>query len=473
MPFVDGFRNDIFVSYAHADNEEGIGSDPWVSQLVRYLDTSLRQRLGCGEELRVFFDRRDLTTNHELESMLKEARASAVFLAVLSPSYVKREWTRKELDAFAEQPEARERLFALELLPLDSPDDYPEAVRNKIRARFWQSQGLESRTAVTIEPSSEKLLYGQRLLDLADQIKQRLQLLKGSSAAALDTCGEHAAEPAKGTVLLAQVTDELELEREQVLAYLKQEGIRVLPDADYPQGGEEFTKAFADDLETADIVVQLLGSAAGRRPPDLPDGYAQQQYNAASASGKPLLIWRHPLIDTDLMPSSPHKTLLMSKEVIVSGLESFKTEVVRNLKATQEPEPMSTPSMIYIGADRSDLSVAQQIQEMLREHNFPVSIPTFEGTSEEIRQDLEESLADSDTLVFVHGVAPVNWVRGNLRRMHKLLSMRDTPPQAVAILKTPPQEKADIGMALPYVKYVDCTHSEDFAPLLSLLEGRG
>jgi len=502
MPYADSYRNDIFVSYAHVDNLPGLAPEPWISRFTHLLDTSLKQRLGCGEALRVYFDRRDLRTNDDLEEVLAEAEASAVFLAISSPSYVSRDWTMRELEAFLQRPGAASRLFVLDMLPLDDDAAYPPPLRAKARAKFWQTHGTESRAASTLDIELDRMLYGQRLLALADEMKHQLVELRRDPALAplSETPGRtasdrpafesrpddrpeagaakvaatpqsHRAPPQRGTVLLAQATDELELEREQVLAYLEQLGIGVLPAHDYPQGGAEFVEAFRRDLDQADLIVQLLGRAVGRRPPDLADGYTRTQFELATESGKPTMLWHHPSIVAEEVSSPWLREALVSENVIVSGLEGFKADIGRRLKAIHAPKTTNVPSLVYVGADRSDIDVAQRLQRTLTARDIPVVIPTFEGSAEEIRRDLEENIAASDALVFVHGAAPINWVRGNLRRLHKLISLRESPPKAVAIVSTPPPEKGDIGMALPYLQTVDCFEDSDFGALLTLLDG--
>lgn len=49
MAFVPSYDHDVFVSYAHIDNQ---GETAWVSTLLRHLDTDLRQRLGT-KDLRI------------------------------------------------------------------------------------------------------------------------------------------------------------------------------------------------------------------------------------------------------------------------------------------------------------------------------------------------------------------------------------------------------------------------------------
>ena len=63
MSFATGRRNDVFISYAHADNEAGPSGVNWISKFTKYLDVSLKQRLGCGDSLRIYFDNRHLGSN--------------------------------------------------------------------------------------------------------------------------------------------------------------------------------------------------------------------------------------------------------------------------------------------------------------------------------------------------------------------------------------------------------------------------
>src|SRR5690606_35742987 len=70
MAFVHGFENDVFISYAHADNEVDALGDAWVHQLQQNLRIALKQRLGRGDELNVYFDARRLQGNHPLDEIL-------------------------------------------------------------------------------------------------------------------------------------------------------------------------------------------------------------------------------------------------------------------------------------------------------------------------------------------------------------------------------------------------------------------
>src|SRR4051812_23241376 len=96
MAFVPDCDHDVFVSYAHVDNQNDLG---WVTTLVHHLDTELRQRLGT-KDLQIWIDHR-IDGNHPLTPDIMQAiRRSATLLIVMSPSYLASEWCAKERNTF-------------------------------------------------------------------------------------------------------------------------------------------------------------------------------------------------------------------------------------------------------------------------------------------------------------------------------------------------------------------------------------
>jgi hypothetical protein len=477
MAFVSGFRNDIFVSYAHMDNEEDVDGERPVSRLVDILYKWLRQRLGSRSELKIYFDRRDLRSNHDIKQALEEARESAIFVAIVSPGYVDdQSWALKELRSFMQEPQAKDRCFALEVLPPSAA--LPQELGGRKRHRFWTRGGSESHTPLTLDPRTDRTLFIQQLTEFVEQLKDQLLVLQATpvpaeveaAPAPLRDAPGPVARPCRGTVLLAQTTDDLEFEREQVAVYLRQSNVSVLPVDDYPQGGEAFQAAFAADLEVADLVVQLLGRSAGRMPADMPQGYQHCQQTAAIAAGKPLLAWRHPRIDVSQVSNDVHRALLSGEAIMVAPFESFKGEIVSRLDAAKAPRKSVSTSMIYVGAERGDLELAEMVRSALEERGLPVMLPVFNGSAEEIKQDLEENLLESDNIVLLHGKASVTWVRSYLRNFTKVVAMRENPPQIVALLRGPPPEKSTLNTSLPYLRIVDCSEGLDLRKVVALFE---
>ena len=97
MSYVPGFRYDLFISYAQADN-----SDAWVEKFQTQLIGELVRLLGRPlSEKTVFLDKLRLQVAQSYPDELdKAARESALLVALLSPSYVTSDWCNRERQVF-------------------------------------------------------------------------------------------------------------------------------------------------------------------------------------------------------------------------------------------------------------------------------------------------------------------------------------------------------------------------------------
>jgi hypothetical protein len=76
MAYVPDYDHDVFVSYARLDDQ---GESAWVSNLVRHLDTEMRQRLGT-KDLRIWIDHRLDGNNPLTPEIMGAIRQSATLL---------------------------------------------------------------------------------------------------------------------------------------------------------------------------------------------------------------------------------------------------------------------------------------------------------------------------------------------------------------------------------------------------------
>jgi hypothetical protein len=107
MAFTPGFDHDLFVSYAHLDNDPmGVEvegwvrpSDGWVDALVKKVQSELSKRLGSGQ-VRAYMDPQ-LDGNRPITpELLSAVRRSAMLMVILSPGYLHSEWCKRERHAF-------------------------------------------------------------------------------------------------------------------------------------------------------------------------------------------------------------------------------------------------------------------------------------------------------------------------------------------------------------------------------------
>src|ERR1700710_2460893 len=96
MAYVPDYDHDVFVSYAHLDNE---GELPWVSALVHDLTIRIPERLGT-KGVHIWRDDRLEGNRPFTPEILQAIQRAATLLIVMSPGYVKSQWCTRERNSF-------------------------------------------------------------------------------------------------------------------------------------------------------------------------------------------------------------------------------------------------------------------------------------------------------------------------------------------------------------------------------------
>jgi hypothetical protein len=126
---------------------------------------------------------------------------------------------------------------------------------------------------------------------------------------------------------------------------------------------------------------------------------------------------------------------------------------------------------IFINADGSDIELAEDLRKQFKGANLTAAIPVLQGSSEDVRLDLEENIVECDALVMVYGETTPVWVRGQLRLYSKLKHRRKQPLKALALYLGPPESKPDIGMDLPEIRKIDYREGAAAESLRQFLAG--
>jgi hypothetical protein len=461
MAYVPGFKHDIFISFAHADDASDPQGVQWISDFQVYLKRAVKQYL-AGFEPDVFFDALDLHPNQPVKTVLDNARESALFLPIISPSYVGRPWPNDELQAFSEVVTEVDRIFAVELLP-PIGGDYPLQLRDLKRKRFWWKDEKEGSAPRKYTPKYKSETYTEYVDDVAYLIAKRLRDLNPQDAPQRVSSSSIAGK----TVLLAEVTDDLRRTCRQIRNHLEQYDVNVLPKQDYPEIGPEFLKVFNDDLAQADVFVQLLSEVRSSKSPEFkkegdsdPKSQGQYQYDAAKLRGIPVLQWRSPEIDASAV-THWDQHLLAGPHVLAMGLGEFLKEIKKTLDRPASKFDASKEQqgeILFIDADRSDKELADKLVEAFEGNAEWMAVePLFEGPADQILEDLEENLKECTALLLVYGNSTPPWVRAQLRRYNKVEKSRKEPLRLMTIVLGPPAPKTerDLGASGRFTK-LDC-----------------
>ncbi len=460
--------HDLFISYAHVDNAPLFDAEQgWVSILVRDLRYLLAEKMRRADAFSIWWDEIDLRGHHQITPEIRsKVQQSGTLLLVLSPGYLASRWCIQEKDLFFEVlgGEPQGRVFVAEKRVPDEDQSVPDELADLKGYRFWyKDEHDKARTRSLRDPEPHATEYTRMVEDLAHDISRRLKTL------AADTPLEPS-EP-KATVFLAEVTDDMEPRREQVRRYLEQARIRVLPARRYLEG-QEFRDALDENLAQSGLFVQLLGPYPGRRPPDIPEGYARLQLERAQALDLPILQWRDPALVMDRLDKDL-RDLLEAVTVLAEPIETFKQRIVRQAIPPTPPPPPEPPGparapVVFINTERRDRALAETLRDRVPERLI-ATLPVSEGTASELREDLEEKLIDCDALIVVYGEGTTAWVDRQLLYCNKIAPKRKRSLRALGVYEGPPEEKPEVPTHMPDLEILACRQGLDEARLQAFL----
>ena len=283
------FEKDIFISYAHIDNESlREGQKGWITNFHRALEIRLSQIM--GEAPRIWRDQK-LTGNDVFsDEIIDQFPQTALFIPILSPRYMKSEWCVREVNTFYEEAEKtygwkignKSRIFKVVKTPVPI-EKHPTQIQGLLGYDFFMKDPLTERVRELAQIGGDEIekAYWAKLDDLAYDIADALDKLR-SMKAPLPKSPEPVTEPEKAspatpepvapvspvsddriTIYLAETTSDLREERAKLLRELKQKNYRVLPEEQMPFYGPEYKEKAEELLSESQLSIHLLGRKQG------------------------------------------------------------------------------------------------------------------------------------------------------------------------------------------------------------------
>lgn len=455
MPaFVPKFKHDIFVSYVHVDNRKFDGETGWVETLVDDLREALPQKLKRGKP-DIWRDQR-LSQSKPFPDALHEAvTQSATLLIILSESYLTSDWCSKELQFFlqATKGKAQGRIFLVRLDTLEYKQ-WPDAFEGILGIKFFEQANTDAPFYTLGTPAAtdqNKNQYFQRLDDLSRELGKKLLVLK-NQATDTDNINDKTSDQSPA-IFLSEVTPDLDEIRDNIRRHLQQTNIRVLPETIYDRDPQKYQNATESDLDQCTLFVQLLGQYVSPKAPGLINGYEGLQLDVAEQKQMPILRWHSPDLD---IASIKDKQLLQRSEVMVTGLEEFKVEIIKQIKKAQAVDKLPSlngESFVLVNACKNDDSVIMAIEQEFDKIGIDYEII---NEDEDFKTLLEEF--DGNGLMVVYGKCERNWAKQQVRLCRQLLLKKKQQAPVCAVYIGPPDEKPALGIRLqqiPLLGYQD------------------
>ncbi|MCO6475870.1 MAG: toll/interleukin-1 receptor domain-containing protein [Phaeodactylibacter sp.] len=414
MPF------DIFVSYAHHDND---AHKKWVEHFCARLAADFRSR--SGKKLNIFLDTEDMHAGNVLPARLQGAlEESRVFLPILSPAYLSSDWCRREFLHFLDNAgeaivNGNSRILPVQVMPYGEYEP-EEASRNEVGritgflkenevvyADFFQ--GL-----LPIAP--EERAFSERIARLSIGL---YQLLKGLKEAA--RIKENPGPAGSDALFLAYTASGSRAVRDGLLKELQQQrkygkiDFRILPDEapDHPEDlkalpAAELEAFMRRQLEASAFSIHLFDDIEGVKTPDTREPLTHLQYRLAKETAG-----AHPQFQLFTAQSVTEECATSQEQFLetiaadarktaqleelpafeVKAIKDFLLEKIQLREEKQEEEAVAVaddaPRRLFFIHDHRDKGdpICTQLDDLIYAQKYDVYVPVFREDDPQIDPD--------------------------------------------------------------------------------------
>jgi hypothetical protein len=426
--FLKGREGDVFISYGSLDDATIAGNEGgWITIFENDLRARVNQVL--GERARIWRDKNELRGNAELATLKRVLQNTGAILTVVSPSFIKSDWCKREVEFFCEADGGRlnapgtneYRIFKVVKIPVPRELLFPE-LQPTLEYHFFE----KSNQGHTIElgPSSDqkrKELYESELYRLAADIGRVLEIMRGTVPVV-----------PRATVYLAETTPDLREVRNRIADDLKQRNYEVLPNIILDRDSANYRSQVTDFLQRSALSIHLLGERYGSIPEGEKESHvAVQAELAAERCCDPhfrRVIWMPP----DLKPlDDPQKSLITflendtraqtRTEVVQKRIEHLKEDLltwlsqipsIEEQKAAAAARASQTPR-VYIVATGDELKsgAVDPLIQAASAQGFEVVFPPISGDPAVIKAAHHDDLENCSACIVYFAAADDAWAR--------------------------------------------------------------
>lgn len=463
------FEKDLFISYAHIDNEPLTPEqEGWITRFHASLEALLSMRM--GGKARIWRDNKLQGNDVFSGEILDQFSRTAVLVTVLTPRYLNSEWCNREVAEFCKRAEQsggivvdnKARIFKVLKTPVDTQESLPAVMKDILGYEFFT---FEDGTPLELDSAyGEKFAqdYNRKVGKLAWDVSQLLKVLQtGAGENGHDEKG-----PAKPIVYLAECSFDRKQAREILEGDLKRHGYIVLPDQELPRDEDEYVAAVEHALKRCQLSIHLIGETYG----GVPDGPSQKSVvvlqnelavKRSKSDALKRVIW---------VPQGTHSRQAQQQafidalhedaeaqigaDLITEDIEGLKTLVHATLTNLKKPAPQlpavetaagNQARLIYLICNEKDRKATVPLRKYCRALGFEVTIPAFEGDATAVREAHLQLLTTADAIILFYGAGDEPWKRtivNDLKKMPGYRSGKSSPLSYIylAAPKTPDKE---------------------------------
>lgn len=522
MALINGFDNDIFISYAHVDNLNGPAGGAekgWVISFAKMLQTTLRdtlkKQIALNErELKIYWDER-VAQGEPIDWQLNPAvEQSAIFLMIMSEHYLSSEWCNREANWFLEniagRPDVRNNklwpAFVVSVANTDKdhwPDNYSlrntkpfvfhDVNRHNIDPRYaYPSIALNPmdtpyypefnnlQTALT-NCILKALTLNQSALPMPEPALISDPLDSGSATIPNDDdpVGQLSIYAAPSVVVAA--TDDMARKAQRLVDMCTAEELsaEILADT---AGSSHST--LDNSMSQAKLAVFLLGMFPSHAPGVKADLF-QQIYASTKQKDIKTILWMQSggmidLIDDDFEEYKSFLNLI-SNDVEIFKFDEFPAKM-SEFKATlrdeiqePEPEPEHIPRgkvKLFIDAAKIDHSLATDLKSIIdsKNLNFRTFVPSLGVNQQERNEEWSKVVGRCDGVILMYGAVDIDAIDDKLDQVELLSAKRKSLKKSeisIAIVDAPPLSSVDLSA--PNVQMISVEEELDTERIIEFL----
>lgn len=342
---------------------------------------------------------------------------SAIFLAIISRTYLDSDECLKELDQFLgrlKDPKegGQRRIVPIFKHPPKPEEELPGELGEIHRHEFfrWDPPGSPHFREFGPNPEGPGTRdFWETLGRLAQDIMVALEDLRGEARAR-----------ALGKVFVARVSPEIQLERERLRSDLQQRGYLVVPEREYLWNANDFRDKIDRDLENARLCIHLVARTESIEPKAAERARLQLElaHQAMKNKGLPApLVWIQPAVE--IHPSA--RALIdyiegdLANEGVEywrGGLEDLKTQIYDKLPLAALPKPSVQVRKAALLVEEGDIGGVGALKALLVDGLAIDPQPVkFIGSSPKDVARLQRTLTGCDQCLLFWSGQPEEWVQ--------------------------------------------------------------